>query len=198
MLVCDRKYDLNILFEAERLLLNKVSWKVNIHTAFDLMELLLESCIDITEVKCMESLKEAAINWIAFSNDEYQLYHKYDQATIAFAALLNAFADEGMVKSTLKLKEFMLVVGAERSNTFACMNDMLLEVTKLDGEMVEDVSTSGSSEIRTTAEVKETQKDCKEFISKKRRRVCLIKKAEQTQIPQYWRSSKAKRCGRKK
>jgi hypothetical protein len=196
MLICDRRYDLNIMLEAERLLLNKVGWKVNIHTAFDLIEVLLESFVDASEIKnSFNSIKEVALNWVAFSFDEYQLYLKYDQATLAFASVLNAFADEGMIKSLQKLKEFMIAINVDKSLVLACMNDMMLEVTKLDRESVEDVSTSGS-DVRTTVSV--VKGPCKELLSKKRKRVVIKAMPKQTQIPQYIKFNKVKYCGKKK
>jgi hypothetical protein len=192
------------------MLLNKINWKVNIYTAFDLMTILLESFIDSSEVKStIADIKDTAMEWIAYCMNEYQIYQRYDQFTVTLAAILNTFLNEDMIRSAERLKHFMGLISVDKSVVLECMNDMFIQVNQSDkDESVSNdaCSTSASSEVLQRSPSVETngtpEKEVNTMLGRKRVRVQSKRRlsiSKQTKIPQFMKLEKAiSKCGRKK
>jgi hypothetical protein len=74
--------DLQCIYATEKVILNKISWKLNLKTAAEIKHSLLsleENMEDDIEVFINDSIN--------FSIHEYEIYAKYDQLTITFAAI---------------------------------------------------------------------------------------------------------------
>jgi hypothetical protein len=161
------------------------------------MNILLESTVDKSEIKSsFDNVRETAIEWIAYSFNEYELYTRYDQFTVTLAGLLNTFANEGLNNSIANLKAMISKVGVDVNLVYSCMNEMFMAVHKSDPETMEECSTqSGSSEVRLPMSA---EKEPKEFVGKKRRRLSCRRGMKQAKISQYMKQVKVTQGGRNK
>jgi hypothetical protein len=76
--------DLDIVFEIERLILNKLDWKINLSTPAEMKSLLLL----LVNEKIEDDLENLMNHVINFSLYENEIYSKYDPFTITIASVL--------------------------------------------------------------------------------------------------------------
>lgn len=84
--------DLDIVFEIERLILNKIDWKINLSTPAEMKSLML-LLVDEKIEEDFENLMNYVINFSLYEND---IYSKYDPFTITIASAFISYRHYGI------------------------------------------------------------------------------------------------------
>ena len=76
-MICDMKYDINTVYECENLILNKINWKINLSSAYEMSRMIIQEIVvesELTSSENINSFSETANDLISFSLNEYELF----------------------------------------------------------------------------------------------------------------------------
>lgn len=88
VVTCDNGFDLDIIYQCEILIMNKLSWKVNIVSATDIQAHLFTVVKDAFSSDEIPLINDNIYLWISFCMDDYEIYRKYDQFSIVVSSIL--------------------------------------------------------------------------------------------------------------
>lgn len=103
--ICERGLDLNTVYFCEQVILNKVSWKINLNTPEEIILLIFKPNSNDSN---MTNILEHANLWIGFCMDEFIVYSKYDQFVITVACIVLTYE-----QMELEIKNIGLCLNAE-------------------------------------------------------------------------------------
>jgi hypothetical protein len=128
--------NLAIVFETEKMIMNRVGWRLHLTTPRDLQEEILNEIFSLDENRHIKfNLQEKISNWVNFSMTEYALFKNYDQLTLTFASLLLTFKIAEMEREIQKLVESIKTKNlGEMEEIKNCVNLMIQLFNREDDE----------------------------------------------------------------
>lgn len=145
---CDEGLDLNTLYEIEKLILNKCSWRINMTTPIEIINIILT----INGIVNMSEFRDTVQNWMNFCLFDYDIYQKYDHFTLSAASILITctYMQEDSTYTTEILDNLLL----DKDNIENCMAFILMKFNDDSGEnldqMYEETSIASLDETRET------------------------------------------------
>ena len=97
--------DIKIIEDVQRLILNRISWKLFLETPKETSILILRELFE-DEGVCPE-LEENVCDWINFSLNEWFLFKKYDQFLISVSSILLGLRVTGLEQQVEKLVDLV-------------------------------------------------------------------------------------------
>jgi hypothetical protein len=138
--------DLKTITYVEKLVMNRISWKLFFETPVELSRLIMR---EIIKSPISPELYENVSDWVNFSLNEYFLYKKYDQFQLTLSSVLLGFKVAGMEENIGKLVNFIQKENlADVSVLQTCIQHMVSIMNHTDEE---NVSQPPSSPFRSTA-----------------------------------------------
>jgi hypothetical protein len=126
--------NIKYIFELEKLILNRISWKINQSTPAEMKAILLDG-----EQLTTEHL-EMIDDWINFSLYEYDLYSKYDQLFISVAGILIVFKYNKI--NPEKIEAAVLELGLDYDEIKSCMKEIFERMLGEDQEKESEEETN--------------------------------------------------------
>jgi hypothetical protein len=103
--ICDMGMDLTTVFETEKLILNRISWKLNLSTPFEIHTIILKHFFPLNED--FEQIQETTNDWVNFSLAEWDLYRRFSQFSITISCILIALKSKEMYTEFENIKSFI-------------------------------------------------------------------------------------------
>jgi hypothetical protein len=100
-------HDLNTVYECEKLILNKMTWKVNLSSAFEQQRLIIDKYTieaELSDGISFDSIAETSNDWVSFCLNEFSIFSKYDQYNLALGCVLITYKYNMMNSSLEALK----------------------------------------------------------------------------------------------
>lgn len=150
-MACEHGMSLKNIYETEKLILNKISFRVNFCTASDLLRnLIIISGSQDTE------LYEIASNWINYTLNEFSLFKKYNQFLITTSCLIIALKINELENECEILKNYLKETN-ELHEFEVCANDIVNsrneEEITANPEYVQNETTSENTIMSSTDEI---------------------------------------------
>jgi hypothetical protein len=129
------------------MILNKISWKVNLSSPADLANILINECINDDKKK--EEIKETFNDWMGFCLNESSIYYKYNQYEITLASLYLSYKTYKIKKPFNAIKKlFDLKIIKTISKKAALYND---EVENISDNISYKCDFLGSKRLRDSS-----------------------------------------------
>jgi hypothetical protein len=84
--ICDLNFELGVIYEIEKLILNRISWKITLSTAVETQLLIIKEFVK--ENTIFQQIFDVCTDWVNFSLTEWDIYRNFSQFTIALSCLL--------------------------------------------------------------------------------------------------------------
>ena len=159
--------DLRTVYETEKMIMNRVGWKLHLITPRDLQEEILREVFPIDKILQINlSLQQQITNWVNFSLTEIDLFKKHDQMQLTYASLLLTFKishmEEEIQKVVEDIKNKKLVNFEEIKN---CINSMIILYNKEDERTSDDTDSSSEVLSQSGDQPRDYQTDHEDFQS---------------------------------
>jgi hypothetical protein len=157
-------HDLNTVYECEQLILNKLTWKVNLSSAFELQRLMIDKFTirdELSDGISLDSIAETSNDWVSFCLNEFSLYNKYDQYNLSIACLLITYKYNMMNSSLNALKG---ILNSDQNAYIGELIKNIISLLHLQNEEAEDeISVSVDNFSTTFASERHNSTDFRDY-----------------------------------
>jgi len=149
---CDDGMDLGTIFEIEKLILNRLSWRINMVTSIEIKIRLTSLDESITA-----EFDENVENLIWFSIEDHEIYRSYDSFTVTLASIF--IACNCMQKETEIYDQLVENLQCSRALVEDCVS-LILKRYYDDGEQVNQTDNYLNGMMDTSETINSTQNSC--------------------------------------
>jgi hypothetical protein len=113
--------ELDSIYEIEKLILNKCSWRINLTTPIEIKNIILTNILMLQ----MQEFEEIVQNWINFSIVNYEIYQKYDHFILTAACIL--LTCNCLQENSTFILEILHYINADIVQIEECMASILMK-----------------------------------------------------------------------
>lgn len=185
---CEDELTLKLIFETEKLILNKISFKVHLFTSFELQNMIFEY-LNVNDTDLFQSTSI----WINFALNEYRIYKKFDQFTLSISCIMIALKSKEYENQIECLKNYINESNLKLEAFQNCINDIYELITEEETNCIGNETTQDNTDMSSeenqillknplgeiTSQVKNQENDTElfnYFLSKKKNKTNRIKK----------------------
>jgi len=146
-MACNSELDLSIIYELEKLILNRSSWSIYTTTPIEIKNLI----ISIKDESYSREFIETVDDLINFSLHDYLVYEKFDCFTIAAASLMIGCIY--MHEDSQIFSEIFNKISADKSMIDNCIASILEKFQGESSEEIQQMNTDASSDTQLESDL---------------------------------------------